>query len=173
MAARCASVAHAPFAAIRPFSGGTGRGSIEIEPHARTSNTRRTFPPEPQARPPAWKKLTFAGPRALARLAIRAGLSPVASLTGQRRDEVAAMSWKKLTSPRRLYPGERCKNGEEHTVHKHSPFWRPCPGSTAGTFASGFSKSKVCKQTHVRSTGRRAGAIAAARSSPLHGNAHG
>lgn len=77
-------------------------------------------------------------------------------LTGQRRDEVAAMSWEEVDLANGVWiiPGERCKNGEEHTVDL-SPqalaILEALPGERRGfmftttgtTSVSGFSKSKV------------------------------
>jgi len=76
-------------------------------------------------------------------------------LTGQRRDEVAAMRWAEVDGVMWQIPGERTKNGKPHTVHLADPALLVMAGvprlagspfvftTTGETPASGYSRAKA------------------------------
>ena len=154
VAARSPSVARALFAAIRPFfKWCRDRGLIEANPIADLKGPA----------PLASRKRVLSQEELKAFWIATEGLDwpfcPVYRLlllTGQRRDEVAAMSWEEVDLANGIWiiPGERCKNGEEHTVDlspKALAILEDLPGERRGfvftttgtTSVSGFSKSKV------------------------------
>jgi integrase len=154
VSARSPSVARALFAAIRPFfKWCRDRGLIEVNVIADLKGPA----------PLASRKRVLSLEELKTFWTATAGLDwpfcPVYRLlllVGQRRDEVSAMNWKEVDLANGVWiiPGERCKNGEEHTVDL-SPqalaILEALPGERRGfvftttgtTSVSGFSKSKV------------------------------
>jgi integrase len=153
VAARSPSVARALFAAIRPFfKWCRDRGLIEVNPIADLKG------PAPMAS----RKRVLSLDEIKAFWSATAGLDwpfcPVYRLlllTGQRRDEVAAMNWEEIDLVGGVWtlPAERCKNNEEHTVDL-SPqalaILEALPGARRGlvftttgmTPVSGFTRAK-------------------------------
>jgi integrase len=82
------------------------------------------------------------------------GIVELLALTGQRREEVAQLSWTELDAESRtwLIPGERSKNGKPHVVHLSDQAWAVLERSpkisefvfstSSGRYFQAFSRSK-------------------------------